>query len=353
MIYTVSNDENDIKNLLVKLRSDYGDYAFISYIDGEYGLRVWAYNSIVYTFYNLVKQQNIICIGITFKNTKCFLHNLCDHIIEIDDIELKSTISEKSRDDNENIIISNSHAVPETFLVDSVPDNNYYGNNAWDLVYVRGIHSKIYENILLEMKFSNIFYTLHIDGDKYRNIFGNYNYNNLCSNVCLYRINDENIYHTIPNMKNMCINNVQICKKNEKNMKTNKIAIWIRNSNKWSSKNTKKSYYDTLFNYCITENKICYVFQDIIRVDLPVHNNIIECNDRIKNRPNFDNFINICNTCDLYLGADSGPYYLLLHQEQPILKICDDNILYHDGNTIITHKNDQKLISILQNFYNS
>ena len=51
MIYNISNNETEIKEFLIHLREIYGDYAFISYIDGEYGIRVWVYNSIVYNFY--------------------------------------------------------------------------------------------------------------------------------------------------------------------------------------------------------------------------------------------------------------------------------------------------------------
>jgi hypothetical protein len=50
MIFKVSNNEDDIEKLLFSLKESYGEYAFISYIDGEYGMRVAAYNSLVYKF---------------------------------------------------------------------------------------------------------------------------------------------------------------------------------------------------------------------------------------------------------------------------------------------------------------
>ena len=76
MKYTVSNKESDIKDLLLQLKAEYGEYAFISYIDGEYGIRVWVYKSlVVYDFYNSMKARNIPCIGIAFKNNCCFLNN--------------------------------------------------------------------------------------------------------------------------------------------------------------------------------------------------------------------------------------------------------------------------------------
>lgn len=336
MIFSVSNKESDIKELLLKLRSEYGDYAFISYIDGEYGIRIWVYNSLVYAFYNLMKSQNRVCIGIVFKNTKSFLNNLCDHIIEIDDVEFHSNAL------NSEIVDNNQYSTNHTNSI--VPTNSYYGNDAWDLVYIRGMHSKLYEDILLEMNYSNIFYTLHVDGSRYINIHG-------CNTGHLYKVNNENAIFKSNDINVICINSRHVCEKYQKTTITNNIVIWIRNSNKWPHKNTPKHYYESLFDYCITNNKNCYVFQDIVSVALPVHNNIIECNDRIKNRPDFDNFIKICSSSDVFIGADSGPYYLLLHQPIPILKICYDTVRYGDNTTLNDIKNEKSLIKILQEYY--
>ena len=58
MIYKVSNQISDIKNLLTSLKDKYDDYAFISYVHGEYGIRVWVYNSLCYDFYKKCKQNS-------------------------------------------------------------------------------------------------------------------------------------------------------------------------------------------------------------------------------------------------------------------------------------------------------
>jgi hypothetical protein len=336
MIYNISNKENEIKELLLQLRDTYGDYAFISYIHGEYGTRVWVYNSIVYNFYNLMKSQNKTCIALVFKGTKCFLDNLCDHIIEIDDIEFASTILNKIED---NSLTSLNH------VNDVVPSNSYYGNDGWNLTYIRGIHSPIYEDILLEMNFSNIFYTLHLDGSRYINLHG-------CNNGYLYKANNQNV--VFPNINNsICINLINNLFDETANTenKTNKIVIRIRNTNKWPNRNIQIDYCNAVFDYCIANNKICYVFQDIIAIDLPIHDNIIECNDRFKNRPNFDNFVNICSECDIYIGADSGPTYLLMHQQFNCLKICNNNLEYKTNNAISHIDNNSLLLNILNNFY--
>jgi hypothetical protein len=332
MIYSVSNNENDIKNLLFQLREIYGDYAFISYIDGEYGIRVWVYNSLVYEFYSKMKSINKICVAIVFKNTKSFLNNLCDHIVEIDDIEFLSNTTEHIEDGDQNSMNHTENIVLK---------NTYFGNDGWNLSYIRGLHCPLYEQILLELNFSNIFYTLHVDGSRYINLHG-------CNNGIIYKINNENaVFHNINN--NTCINSIQVCAKENHHERSNKIIIYLRNSNKWPHKNISPEIYNTLFDYCIFNNKICHVFQDLIPVVLPNHSNIIDSTKRFKNRPDFDYFINKSNECDIFLGEDSGPLYLLLHQNKNILKLCTSCIQYN--NNVINNVNKNELINILNNFY--
>ena len=283
-----------------------------------------------------MKSQNKTCIALVFKGTKCFLNNLCDHIIEIDDIEFASTLNNKI-EDNSSTSLNHINNV--------VPSNSYYGNDGWDLTYIRGIHSALYEDILLEMNFSNIFYTLHVDGSRYINLYG-------CNNGYLYKANNQNVVFHNVNNDTTCINAINnIFKENTPSHVTNKIVIWIRNTNKMPYRNIQIDYYNALFDYCIANNKICYVFQDIIHIELPIHDNIIECNDRFKNRPNFDNFVKICSDCDIYIGADSGPTYLLMHQCINILKICTGNVHYTNNNIINNINNKSLLLNVLNNFY--
>jgi len=281
-----------------------------------------------------MKSQNITCIGISFKTASCFLNNLCDHIIEIDDVEFHSTILNDVEDNSQ---YSSNHSN------NIVPNNSYTGNDGWDLVYTRGLHSDVYENILTEMNFANIFYTLHVDGSRFINIHG-------CNNGKMYKMNNNII--TIDNIQNStCLNAIKCFNKPTTINKTNTIAIWIRNTNKWEFKNTNKKYYETLFDYCIVNNKKCYVFQDLIPVDIPKNDYIIECNNRIKNRPDFDSFLNICSECDIFIGADSGPIYLLLHQPISILKICYNSLWYIDNNTKININHENALLNTINDFY--
>ena len=194
------------------------------------------------------------------------------------------------------------------------------------------------------MNFLNIFYTLHVDGSRYINLHG-------CNNGYIYKINNENIiFNNINN--HTCINNIHICEKEIKRQNTNNIVIWIRSSNKWSTKNIHEDIYNTLFDYCISNNKKCFVFQDLMPINLPNHYNIIDSTTRYKNRPDFDYFIKICSESDIFIGADSGPLYLLLHQPINILKLCTDTTSYSNS-SLISSINKNILIDKLNDFYNS
>jgi hypothetical protein len=341
MIYTVSNDEYEIEKLLLQLREIYGDYAFVSYIDGEYGIRTLVYNSLVNNFFNSIKKENTICIGIIFKGNKVFLEKLCDHVIEINDVEFLSTIS--------NNVEDNSHS-SDNHVNSLVPSNSYSGNDGWDLCYIRGLHSKKYEDILLKMNYKNIFYTLHVDGSNFINKFGK-------NNISIYRINNEDIF--INNLNNYSfLKNLNFIEKNPRDtIKRNKITVWIRNTNKWPGRNLPQMYYNSLFDYCIKNNKICNVFQDLIPVELPNHPNIIDCTVRIKNRPDLDNFINVCDDSDIFIGADSGPMLLVMHSSIDIIAICFGYpFMYpniHNPKMLFNVNNVKLLVKSLDNFYSA
>lgn len=246
------------------------------------------YNSLVYNFYKQCKKEGKTVIGLCFLNTKSFLNNLCDHIIEINDIEFINT----NASEEDNTLYSNNH------INNVVPQSSYYGNDGWDLSYIRGQHCIEYEKILLEINFSNIFYTLHVDGSRYINLHG-------CNNGYIYKINNEHtIFNNINN--NTCFDNMYICEKENKHQNSRKIVICIRNTNKWLERNMPSYIYNSVFSYCIQNKILCYVFQDLIPIILPENEYIIDSTDRYKNRPNFDKYLDICNKCDYYIGANSG-----------------------------------------------
>ena len=55
--YIVENKIKDIKTLLLALKDKYSDYAFISYIDGEYGMRA-GFNINMLYFYKKCKEKD-------------------------------------------------------------------------------------------------------------------------------------------------------------------------------------------------------------------------------------------------------------------------------------------------------
>ena len=333
MIFKVSNNEDDIEKLLFNLKETYGDYAFISYIDGEYGIRISCYNSVVYDFYKKMKENNIVCIGISFKGTTSFLDNLCDHIIEIDDIEFLSNTKEIIQDNSQHSLNHSNNVVSS---------NSYEGNDGWNLTYIRGIHCNKYENILLKLNFKNIFYTLHVDGSRFINCNG-------CNNGIIYKINDINM--TVDLNVHYLIGRSITKSKIEINEKTNKIAIWIRNTNKWSHKNIPENVYKHLFNYCIDNNKTCYVFQDIIPVDLPINENIIDCTTRYKNRPDFDNFLKVCSTTDIFIGADSGATQVVAYSSINPIILCIGRLICPFHKNIYNINSCEEMEKIIKNYY--
>jgi hypothetical protein len=66
----------------------------------------------------------------------------------------------------------------------------------------------------------------------------------------------------------------------------------------------------------------------------------------------FDKFVDICSECDIFIGADSGPIYLLLHQPLSILKISYNSLRYIDNNTKIDIKTEEALLNVINDFYN-
>ena len=269
MLYKISNKIEDIKNLLSKLKEEYADYAFISYIDGEYGLRLHMYNSIVINFIKEIRKNNLQIIGICFLGEKIFLENICDHIIEIQDVKFFHT-------QNEVNPLSNTHKTSNhnSFFV---PSHFYNGSDGWNLSYIRGLHDDKYETMLSDINFKNIFYTLHCDGARYINKV-NHCYN---GELIVGKINNNNV-SALMDLNNII--NLLNCPKNLSfNLKeNNSIIIWIRNTNKWPIRNIPSIYYNTLFTLCIKNKIKCYVIQDFIKIPLPNSEFIIDKKTSLK-----------------------------------------------------------------------
>ena len=296
MIYKVSNVIENINKLLLELRNDYHDYGFISYIDGEYGLRVGIYNSLCYNFYINCKENKKTVIGICFKGNTSFLNKLCDHIIEIQDI---------------------------TF--DTMP-NIYQGSDGWNTEYVLGLFCNEYEVMLDKMQFQNEFYTLHSDGSRLIN-----KKNNLVDNTnsFIYAKIDEKDFTIYGDPINWLRINLHISNKEYNKILGGSIAIWIRNTNKWPFRNTPKDIYEHIFNYCIINKKTCYVFMDLIPVEIPKSEYIIDSTVRIKGRPDFDHFLSICDICDYFVGSNSGSSEFVLAYSKTNVKYISSGYFFN------------------------
>lgn len=329
VIYRTDNKIKNIKNLLNSLKGKYGDYSFISYIDGEYGIRVHVYNSLCYDFYKKCKQNNKTVVGICFKGTKSFLRNCSDHIIEIQDIAFNSTKKE---------IVDNSRYSANHKNDGYVAKNLYEGKDGWSLEYIRGLHCDEYENMLEEINFKNIFYTLHCDGSRYINKKGVALVSN---NLIPYKINNTEFY--IPSIQSWIDNNLFIEEKEYNPYTNNAVAIWIRNTNKWPERNMSPHIYNSVFDFCIKNKKTCYVFQDLQPVKIPDNEYIIDSTIRYKNRPNFDKFLDICNKCDYFIGADSGSTEFILVHSKTSVKYTAINISMQSMINKRMNKNDSIL----------
>lgn len=281
MIIHKVNSLVELEPLLIHFKNN--NYGYVSYIAGEYGMVIKAYKTVVYEFYQELKKYNIKTVGFVLKNTTSFLYNCCDEIIEYQDIEI----------DNIN---------------NNMP--SYEGNDGWASQYTNGMINLKYEELLEKINFKHIFYTLFVNGFSFVNKKHNYEKISYNSNVILYEIFNNNYSYCINNKSNLNYSQPFIINSNKSKNKC--IAIWIRNTNKWPQRNTLTETYKSVFDYCINNNITCYVFMDLLEIELPTSNYIINSTDRFKNRPNWDNFLNILSKCDFYIGSDSGSSEIVL-----------------------------------------
>lgn len=303
IIHKINNLEK-LKELLFYFKNN--NYAYISYIGGEYGSINIIYKTVVYNFYLKMKTKGIKTVAFTFINMKSFVYDCCDEIIEYQDIEFGDSLS------------------PNLYLGDYT---NINGIDGFAPEFYIGSRSKSYETIIRECNFANLFYTLNTDNCYFINNPLTFDENYIMKThydiLCLYRIEylnidlDDIIKITF---KNNFIYKKPAIKRDYKN-KTRNIGLWIRNTNKHPYSNTLKETYETVFNYCIKNKIYCNVFLDLIPIELPNSIYIINQTKRFKNRPDWDNFIEIINNCDFYIGSKSG-------STEFVISNCNVNILY-------------------------
>jgi len=215
--------------------------------------------------------------------------------------------------------------------------SSYEGNDGWSKQYYIGIKNFKYEEFLENINFEHIFYTLFVDGSFYNNIKTNQiKYDD---NIILYKIMNSDCSLNITNVNNT-VTHLQPIIINSNKSKNKCIAIWIRNTNKWTFRNTKIETYQSVFNYCINNNITCYVFMDLLPIELPNSEYIINSTDRFKNRPNWDNFLNILSKCDFYIGSNSGSSEFVLFNAK--INILLDSLCEVAINNEIQNKNKEE-----------
>jgi hypothetical protein len=322
IILSIDASIPEIYETLNSLKTQYTNIGYISYIEGEYGLRAVIYNSMVREFVNKQKELKNIIVGLCFKSNTYFLKDICDIIIELNSTKLSK--------------------------------DYYSGNDGTNLFYNRGTYSEPYETMITCLELTNIFNTTRSDGLR---LFDNMN------NFTDIRESNNKIFGLIDNKPFMCSGSyhymvdmtVEIYnkKKLELKNKNDNIMIFIRNTSKHTHRNINKDIYEGLFQYCIDNKKHLYVCLDLIPVTLPENEFIHNCNIREDGVLLIDTIIDICNKCYIYIGADSG-----------ITEICN---LYTSTNILCTQKsfllkkinnnpeicNSNDLISTLNNVYKS
>jgi len=287
-VISVNNDLNEIHRVLVGLKESIVNVAYISYIEGEYGMRVFLYKTLVQQFVNKQRDNNNKIIGFCFKGTTCFMKEYCDIILELNTVKFNT--------------------------------EEYSGTDGWNIFYLKGAVNQAYEDMIDSLKFSNIFYTARCDGASTHS-------KNITMSSCtndMYPfalLNNNEMMFNLELGKFWGTNHAKPIKTTEK---SDNIAIFIRNTNKWPERNMPSDIYTALFNYCIANKKHLYIFLDLIPVDIP-ESEFLHCpNIREGGLLLIDEIINICNKSYIFIGADSG-----------ITEICE---LYSKTNVLCTSK---------------
>ena len=304
-IIQCSNNIKDVKDVLTQLIDTNGKYAFFSYIDGEYGIRLHVYYSLGRIFYSEMNKKNISVVALVFKGQTWSVRECCDTVIEIQGPCGFSHNKELTDDEYAN----------NKYNPNWVPTGIYTGTDGLRLEYYKGFHDKEYENMINEFNFSNIFYTTHCCGSKYTNPHSETNL--IGGSGYLFKIEDENVI--LDNIQQNFIEpNIRINTLVKGNDGTRDYLVWARNTNKCPHKNFPVDLLEKICKFCISTNRICHVIQDFNLIELPEHKNIInyrrtDDNNGIhmKGSINLDNIIELSKKCCVYIGADSGASEIL------------------------------------------
>ena len=349
-VIKIDNNLETFLHVMTFLKKEHPDLAFISYLDGEYGYRVILYNSIVYQFSLKQKEQKNFIVGLCFIGNTFFLKHYCDLIIEVQDIAFQW----------ESLETGDSNGV--NHLPVCIP---YIGNNSMHSYYKKGYFNIDYEQILMNLKLSNIFFTYHCASTWQTS--GEYGNFQTCPNM--FELKTGKINNTLYSTTNEFFKEIEcntdynfikltsytnFIKNTEKN---DNIVVWIRKTGLESTANMPEEIYTALFSYCIANKKHLYIFLDLNKITVPENEYLHVCDFRKNNQPLFDEFVKICNKSYLYVGSDSGSSYIasyytkancliynqqwnfsLITNPQPIFKTKEDLITMLDSTFLESSK---------------
>jgi hypothetical protein len=322
-IIKIDNSLQSFYNVITDLKNQHPNLAFISYMGGEIGFKVVLYNSLVYNFSMSQREHQNLIVGLCFIGNTFYLKHYCDIIIEVQDIAFTYQKEDLYDEIIDNTYFPNRQDEPHSPIW--FPANKpYAGPNPLHPFYKVGYYNEEYEKMLINFKFSNIFFTFFCSSGEY--ISGELDNLQISTNVVdltLGKINNN--YYKITTMKHLLeqkkyldvtVNEILSCLISFRNFvknidKNDNIVVWIRNTTHDPSRNLPQSCYLALFDYCIQNKKHLHIFQDWQKVSIPDSEYLHTYdNFRINNSFLFDEFIKICNKSYLYIGCDSGASWM-------------------------------------------
>jgi hypothetical protein len=312
-IIRVGNSIEEIKETIEKLRASWPTMAYISYAGGELGLIGFFYQTMISRFVRKQRELGNLVVGFCLKGSTSYLKPIADIIIEMNDIVFSDT-------PDKTLTGGYDH---RTNKADGPLNSAYFGINGWDEYYIKGIRHQKYEELIDSFGFSNIFYTINSDGGTFFT---------KCAAIELTesgdgrpmnvgKINNEPLIFGSNWLKVLeGYGQIYTTRKKEK---SNKICLFLRNTNKDPSRNITKEFYETIFNYCISNKINLYVIQDFMRIDLPISPYIEEFDSKESGKFSVDKIIDFVQTCYIFVGAESGISELIsYYTDTNILMTC-------------------------------
>ena len=352
-VLQIPNHLDDFKNAIINLQNVVGEkLAFISYIEGEFGYRVLHYSSNVKEFAMKQRELGHFILAVCFKGNTFYLQDCCDLCIEIQG-KVFSHIKPATTNHFANInpeVPYLEGSVTTLAHPFEVPTSFYAGENGFDLHYLRGTHDTEYEAYINSCNFKNCIYTLRPDGlgivtphsvtlNSPRSLFtaGKLQGQPFNCPTDFKELSSKLLVYNPPKPRKTV------------EMKNNKIAIWVRMTNKDPQRNFSVIVLDALFDYCIANKIYLYIFLDLIPIPVRESEYIIVCN---REEHTWDAFVKICSECYLYIGCSSGT-------SEMVYAYTDTHLLLYSGPTAMIElqpmysvfRTKEDLLGILDHYY--